>query len=400
MHRLWIILLNILIFGSCSAQPATKGKFRFINPGDIKTGAQRTEIYFPWLQEKKIAVVANQTSMIGDVHLVDSLVGAGFTLVKVFSPEHGFRGNSEAGEEIENGRDTATDMEIVSLYGKHLKPTKEDLKDIQIVIYDIQDVGARFFTYISTLTYVMEACAESGIPVIILDRPDPNGFYVDGPVLDTAYASFVGLHPVPIVYGMTAGEYSMMVNGEGWLKGHIACDLKVVPVEGYEHSMICKLPVRPSPNLPDWQSVYLYPSLCLFEGTVVSVGRGTDKPFRVIGHPHFWPGSYIFVPKNIPGISSNPPYLGQNCTGQDLTGYADHILENQHHFTISFLMDYYKVLSKNIEFFNSYFDNLAGGSGLRQMIIEGKTEEEIRKSWEPALERFKEKRKKYLLYPE
>ena len=323
-------------------------------------------------------------------------------MIKIFAPEHGLRGIAEAGEEVENGQDKKTGVQIISLYGKHLKPSKEDLQNVEVVLFDIQDIGARFYTYISTMTYVMEACAEQGIPMIVLDRPNPNGFYVDGLVLDTAYSSFVGLHPVPIVYGMTIGEYAMMVNGEGWLKYHISCNLKVVPVEGYDHNMIYKLPVRPSPNLPNWQSVYLYPSLCLFEGTVVSVGRGTDKPFQVIGHPHYMIGSYLFIPRRMPGMSSNPPYVDQYCTGIDASSFADHILENEHHLNLFYLLSFYKVLTiqPNSVFFNSYFDKLAGGLELREMIIQGKSEDEIRQSWEPKLSKFREIRKKYLLYPD
>lgn len=245
--------------------------------------------------------MANQASLVGRIHLVDTLLASGIRVVKIFSPEHGFRGNAEAGALIEDGKDTQTGLPVISLYGKHKKPTAEDMKDVDIVLFDLQDVGVRFYTYIATLTYVMERCSENNIPLIVLDRPNPNGFYVDGPVLEKEHSSFVGLHPVPVVYGMTIGEYARMTNGEKWLQDGGLCDLTVIEMKGYSHNMIVKLPVRPSPNLPVWESVYLYPSLAFFEGTVVSVGRGTDFPFRVYGHPDLKSGDFSFTPHRIPG---------------------------------------------------------------------------------------------------
>ncbi len=349
----WLLPLSFTLFVTCcQGQAGMDRDLKFIEKDDIMVGAQITQDYFPLLMGKRIGLVANQTSLIGSVHLADSLVNAGFRLASIFSPEHGFRGNKEAGEEINNGIDPKTGVKVISLYGLHRKPTDEDLSGIDVMVYDIQDVGVRFFTYISTMSYVMEACAENGIPLIILDRPDPNGFYVDGPVLDTAFRSFVGMHPVPVVYGMTAGEYAGMVNGEGWLAGNMRCDLTVVKVKGYDHSMVYKLPVAPSPNLPNWQSVYLYPSLCLFEGTFISVGRGTDRPFQIIGHPDFYIGSYAFIPHSIPGVSEHPPYEGQACYGQSLSGFAENIRNNEFHFTLSYLLNTHVFFKDSTDFFH------------------------------------------------
>jgi uncharacterized protein YbbC (DUF1343 family) len=383
---------------SCQGQHNNNQSLKFITEKDIKVGAQRTELYYPLLEEKSIGLVANHTSRIGKVHLADSLAGAGFELARIFSPEHGFRGQYEAGKEIMDGIDQKTGVRVVSLYGNHKKPTQEDLEGIEVMVYDIQDVGVRFYTYISTMTYVMEACAEAGIPVIILDRPNPNGFYVDGPVLDTALRSFVGLHPVPVVYGMTYGEYASMVNGEGWLKDGIHCQLHIVRVDGYDHSMIYKLPVSPSPNLPNWQSVYLYPSICLFEGTFISVGRGTEHPFQVIGHPEFHLGSYVFTPRSIPGVSDHPPFEGVACYGQSLIGYAENIHRNENHFTLQYLIGYYEFFKDSSDFFNGYFDKLAGTYSLKEQVIKGSSVDEIRKSWETGIQGFLEVRSKYLIY--
>ncbi|MBE0637518.1 MAG: DUF1343 domain-containing protein, partial [Bacteroidales bacterium] len=262
-------------------------------PKKIIPGAERTSLYFPLIQNKRIAIVANHTSLIGEQHLVDSLIRAGMDVVKVFSPEHGFRGKADAGQKVDDAIDRVTGLPVISLYGDNKKPRETDLSDIDIIIFDIQDVGARFYTYISTMSYMMEICAAKGLPMLVLDRPNPNGFYVDGPVLEEGFTSFVGLHPVPIVHGMTVGEYARMVNGEGWLENRLKCDLTVIPVGNYTHNDFYDLPVGPSPNLPNKYAVYLYPSLCLFEGTVVSVGRGTDLPFQVIGHPQYTLGSYV-----------------------------------------------------------------------------------------------------------
>ena len=365
----------------------------------IRVGARQTEKYFPLLEGKNIAVVANHTSLVGGVHLVDSLVSAGFHVVRIFCPEHGFRGMADAGQLLADDIDSVTGLPVVSLYGKHKKPARDDLADIDLVVYDIQDVGARFYTYISTMTYVMEACAENGIPLLILDRPNPNGFYVDGPVLEPEFKSFVGLHPVPVVYGMTIGEYAGMVNGEGWLNGGIKCDLRVIPVENYTHGDFYELPVKPSPNLPDKYAVYLYPSLCLFEGTVVSVGRGTAFPFRVIGHPLYHSGSFSFTPHPMPG-ASHPKLEGRRCFGLNLTDYAKEMKKNPARLNISWLLNFYDALKDSTDFFNNFFNRLAGTSELMDQIKSGMTEKQIRQSWQPKLDRFMLIRKKYLLYPD
>ena len=307
-------------------------------------------------------------------------------------------GNEEAGGKVKSGMDAKTGLSVISLYGKHLKPTAEDLKGIDIVIFDIQDVGARFYTYIATLQYVMEACAEQKKTLIILDRPNPNGFYVDGPVMEKANASFVGLTPIPIVHGLTVAEYAQMLNGERWLKDGGQCDLKIVKVKNYTHHDLYELPVKPSPNLPNTASVYLYPSLCLFEGTPVSVGRGTDKPFQIIGYPGFKEGHVSFTPKSMNGIANHPPYEDTLCTGVDLAEYGTMYITNFKQLNLQWLTGMYKDYPDKKKFFNSYFLKLAGTAKLKEQIMEGVSEENIRKSWQPDLESYKKIRKKYLLY--
>lgn len=369
----------------------------FVEPV-LKTGAEQTTLYYPLLEGKKIGVVSNQTGMIGEVHLIDSLSNAGFQIIKIFAPEHGFRGFAEAGEKVGSETDEKTGIPLISLYGNHFKPTPEDMKSIDIMIFDIQDVGARFYTYISTMHYVMEACAELDIPLIILDRPNPNGFYVDGPVLQAGYESFVGMHPIPIVHGLTVGELAQMINGEGWLKNGIQCSLTVIPVSGYTHKTIYQLPIAPSPNLQSTEAMYLYPSLCLFEGTVMSVGRGTETPFEMYGHPNYPDKSFSFIPLSKPGFALNPLYLNETCYGQMLHDYAQHLIADPK-LEIQWLLDSYRQLSIESAFFKiNMFDKLTGSSIMRQMILEGKTEQEIRKSWQPQLDEFKQIRKKYLLY--
>lgn len=395
MNHFKVIILSgiILLFqatGSCTVNTTST---------DLLPGAYRTEMYFPLLTGKQIAVVANHTSLIGDQHLVDSLLKSGFKVVKIFTPEHGFRGVADAGEKIRDDVDPITGLPVVSLYSNKKKPTPEDLRNVDIVIFDLQDVGARFYTYISTMTYVMEACAENDIPMIVLDRPNPNGYYVDGPVLQAGFESFVGLHPVPVVHGMTVGEYALMVNGEGWLKNGKQCQLTIIPVKNYTHKDIYQITVSPSPNLPTPQAVYLYPSLCFFEGTVVSVGRGTDKPFQIIGHPSFSRGTITFTPQSKPG-ASNPPHRNTLCYGIDLTDYALRQKENPPQINLSWLIEFYHDLKDQTRFFNNYFDKLAGNSDLRKQIEAGMSEEEIRQSWQNDLKKFKVIRKKYLLYPD
>ncbi|HNS16949.1 MAG TPA: DUF1343 domain-containing protein [Bacteroidales bacterium] len=400
--RYSILISLILVLGFCKQQVSQTYDTLPVTHPELRVGAERTEIYFPELDGKQVACVANQTSMIGKVHLVDSLVRAGIRVAKVFAPEHGFRGLQAAGEDVSNQIDRKTGIPIVSLYGNRKKPAPDDLKGIGVVLFDIQDVGARFYTYISTLTYVMEACAENGIPLIVLDRPNPNGDYVDGPVLENGYESFVGLHPVPVVHGMTVGEYAQMVNGEGWLRNGIRAALNVIPVEGYTHSTRYSLPVAPSPNLPNDTAVCLYPSVCFFEGTVVSVGRGTDHPFQVIGHPYFLLGSYLFTPESRPE-ALHPPYEGQHCYGASLTGSFE-VCQRSRQLNLLWLIHHYDYWDKQVKdrgsFFSDYFDKLAGNSTLRQQITERKTEEQIRSSWQEGLTKFKSIRQKYLLYPE
>ena len=373
---------------------------KIITAKDIKTGADQTEVYLPLLKNKQIGIVSNQTSLIGKMHLIDSLLSLKINIKKVFCPEHGFRGDSEAGAKIENNIDSKTNLPIISLYGKNKKPGKADLNGLDIVIFDIQDVGVRFYTYISTLHYVMEACAENNIQLIVFDRPNPNGYYVDGPVLDPKFSSFVGMHKVPIVHGMTIGEYAEMINGEKYLSNQLKCNLKVVKVLNYSHKDYYILNVKPSPNLTNMNAVYLYPSLCLFEGTVMSIGRGTSKPFQIIGHPLLENTDYSFTPASIKGMSENPPYKGEICNGYDLSEFSTAILRSEAKLNLFWLIDTYKRLFNKTKFFNDFFDKLAGNDLLRKQIIEGKSEEEIKSSWETDLKVFKDIRKKYLLYPD
>ena len=363
--------------------------------------AERVGAYLPLLQGKRIGAVVNHTSMAGETHLVDTLLKLGVRIEKIYAPEHGFRGTASAGELVKDGKDAATGIPLVSLYGSKKKPGKEELANIDLVLFDIQDVGARFYTYISTMSYVMEACAEQGIPMIVLDRPNPNGHYVDGPVLQKKYSSFAGLHEVPVVHGMTVGEYARMVNGEGWLSGGIQCDLQVVPCEHYDHKTRYQLPVKPSPNLPNMQAIYLYPSICFFEGTEVSVGRGTDKQFQVLGSPGFKGGNFTFTPMPMDG-AKNPPHQGELCRGYDLSTLKMEELQQRNSLDLSYLLTFYRGFENKGNFFlkNLYFDTLAGGPELRQQVIAGATEEQIKKSWQPGLEKFQGVRMKYLLYPD
>ncbi len=364
----------------------------------IIVGAEQTQTYLPLIKNKNIALVVNQTSLIAKKHLVDSLLSLQIKIINIFAPEHGFRGDHSAGEKVNSTIDVKTGLPIISLYGSHKKPTVDDLKNIDVVIFDIQDVGARFYTYISTLHYVMEACAEQNIELIILDRPNPNGHYVDGPVLDLKFQSFVGMHPVPVVHGMTVGEYAQMINGEKWLNNGIQCNLKIIKVQNYTHDSMYKLPVRPSPNLPTMEAIYLYPSLCFFEGTNYSVGRGTNKPFECVGKPGNAIGDYHFTPKSIPGIADHPPQEGKDCKGFLLSKFANNYLKGSGKIYLFCLIDMYKNDTAKTKFFNDFFDKLAGSDQLRKHITEGKSEGEIRSYWKKDLEKFKIIRKKYLLY--
>ncbi|WP_229689105.1 exo-beta-N-acetylmuramidase NamZ family protein [Puia dinghuensis] len=365
----------------------------------IKTGAEQTDLYLPMLSGKTVAVFANTTSVIGKTHLVDSLLKKGIRITKIFSPEHGFRGEADAGATVGNQVDAATGIPIISLYGNKTKPTAADLEGIDVMLFDIQDVGVRFYTYIASMQRYMEAAIENHRLLVILDRPDPNGFYVDGPVLDTAFRSFVGMQPIPIVYGMTIGEYARMLLGEHWVKGDTAFRLIVIPCKNYTHGSRYVLPVKPSPNLPTMQSVYLYPALCLFEGTPVSLGRGTSKPFQQFGHPAFPHEGYSFTPESVPG-ATHPPQMGEVCYGYDLSAInVEKATGNR--WSLQWLLKAYALFPDKEHFFNgngSGFDRLTGSSTLRQQLREGLTEDEIRKSWEPALSHFKTLRKKYLLY--
>ncbi len=367
--------------------------------GQPVPAAERVGEYLPLLKGKRIAAVVNQTSMIRNKHLVDILLKSKVNLVKIFAPEHGFRGEASDGEKVKDGKDPSTGLPIVSLYGSKKKPGPEELAGVDLVLFDIQDVGARFYTYISTLAYVMEACAENNIPLVVLDRPNPNGHYVDGPILKKEFASFVGLHEVPVIYGMTMGEYARMVNGEGWLANGIKCQLEVIPCAGYDHRTPYDLPVKPSPNLPNMTAIYLYPSLCFFEGTVVSVGRGTDKQFQVYGAPGATVGDFTFTPQPKEGAKT-PPQQGKLCRGYDLSGLATDPLRKRNKLNLSYLLDFYRDYPDKENFFlkTAHFDALAGSDLLKKQIMEGKTEAEIRAGWQEGLNRFKEVRKRYLMY--
>ena len=356
---------------------------------NIVLGAERTDTYLPLLKNKNVGVVANQTSMIANTHLVDSLLSLEIDVVKVFSPEHGFRGKADAGAIIEDGIDSKTGIPIISLYGNNKKPTREQLLGIDVLVFDIQDVGVRFYTYISTLHYVMEA-AENNIKVIVLDRPNPNGHYVDGPILDTNFKSFVGMHPVPIVHGMTIGEYAKMINGENWITTR--CELIVIEMENYTHNTNYDLPIKPSPNLQNARAVNLYPSLCLFEGTNISVGRGTDYPFQHFGAPYL-KSNYSFIPKSGEG-SKYPKHEDIVCFGTDLR-FQDNYLTT---INLNWIIEAYKQCPEKEEFFNNFFNTLAGTDKLKKQIIAGMTVREIKASWQEGLEEFKRIRRKYLIY--
>lgn len=364
----------------------------------VVTGAEHMEQYLPLLEGKRTALLINQTSIAGKRLLLDTLLTRGVSITKIFAPEHGFRGLADAGAHIRNDRDSATGLPVISLYGKNKKPQKEHLADVDIVIYDLQDVGVRFYTYISTLQYAMEACAAEGKTLIVLDRPNPNGFYIDGPVLDTTLRSFVGMQPIPIVYGMTVGEYALMLKGERWFDGADKLDLKIIPCSGYDHNTRYEMPVPPSPNLKSPNAVYWYPSLCLFEGTVVSVGRGTTAPFEQWGHPGYkGKTNYHFTPASMTG-AGKPLHEGQVCYGRRMPAPP----VSQHHFTLAPLIEAYKWHADKEKFFNrnNFFEKLAGNHSLRSQVRQGLTEEQIRATWQNDLDTFRLIRKKYLLYPD
>lgn len=366
---------------------------------EVIMGAERWGAYSHLLESKNIALVVNQTSTVGSSHIVDAFMERNLAVKKVFAPEHGFRGSADAGEYVEDERDLKTGLPIVSLYGSNKKPSNEQLRDIDVIVFDIQDVGVRFYTYISTLHYVMQAAAENGIKVIVLDRPNPNGFYVDGPVLDKDYSSFVGMHPVALVHGMTVGEYAKMINGEGFLGDDIKCDLEVIPCLNYEHNDMYELPIPPSPNLPNYRSIMLYPSLALFEGTTVSIGRGTTDQFQVIGHPEYKVGTYSFTPTSGPG-SKYPKHENKIAYGYSLKELSVAELRNDARLDLSYIIKAHNYLVKEDRFWlrNNFIDKLAGSDELRKQISAGLSEDEIRASWQDELNAFKSVRKKYLLY--
>ena len=383
-YLLWrVILISILLIGNSAM-------------AQIKSGVESMEEYLPILSGKNIGIVANHTSQIGNTDLIDSLLSLGVHVKRVFSPEHGYRGNYGPGVKLKN--DSIYGLTVISLYGSHRKPTQEDLQGLDMVVYDIQDVGVRHYTYLSTMTYMMEECARFDIPFLILDRPNPNGFYVDGPVLDTVYSSFVGLHPVPVVYGMTIAEYAWMINEEGWLKDGLKCDLSWITCQNWDHRKFYELPVKPSPNLPNMLSVYLYPSLVFFERTVMTVGWGTDFPFQVYGHPDYPPSEFSFIPENREEAGSNLKYAGQICNGVDLTSLDYDFFRDNRGIVLYWMVDAWEQLGKKEDFFISYFDNRAGTPMLREQILAGVKPLIIRAGWKKEIDAFKTIRKKYLLY--
>jgi len=360
---------------------------------ELKTGADNFEKYIPLLENKKVGIVTNQSGILTNkTHLVDFLLTKKINIQKIYAPEHGFRGTADAGEVIKDGKDIKTGLPIISLYGNNKKPKPAQLEGIYIMVFDLQDVGARFYTYISSLHYVMEACAENNIPLIVLDRPNPNGGIVDGPILEKDFTSFVGMHPIPVLHGMTIGEYAKMINGEKWLKGEAQCKLTVIPCENYNRTMFYDLLVKPSPNLPNAQSINLYASLCFFEGTNVSVGRGTEKQFQIYGSPYLNKGAFSFTPQPNEG-AKDPTYNGKLCYGEDLTK-----IEPVKQLELKWLIKAYAETTDKSKFFNSFFTKLAGTKKLQEQIEKGISEAEIRASWQKGLSEFKEMRSKYLIY--
>jgi uncharacterized protein YbbC (DUF1343 family) len=392
----FILIVSFFISNfACQAQkPEDKNKLTSGNKS-LVTGAEQLSSYLPHIQHKRIGLVVNHTSLVNSVHLIDTLLALNVPIKKIFAPEHGFRGDKDAGETVKNDVDTKTGIPVVSLYGATKKPSVEQLNDIDIVIFDIQDVGVRFYTYISAMHYVMEACAENNKKMIVLDRPNPNGHYIDGPILQAKQKSYVGLHPIPIVHGLTVGELAKMINGENWLNNGIKSDLIVIPVKNYNHSTSYSLPVKPSPNLPNDLSIELYPSLCLFEGTPISVARGTYFPFQAIGYPDPAFGNFTFTPKSIDGMSKNPPHENKLCYGIDFRN-----ISAPKGFTLKYVINYYNKYPNKDKFFNNFFDKLVGNEIIKQRIISGWTEKAIKNEWRKDLETYKVMREKYLLYPD
>jgi len=406
MSRIPIIIffLSLLFFifscyGQISESTSTSLPNTLEEVKNIEVGAQQTSLYFPLLEGKRIGMVVNQTSVIDTKSTVDSLLQAGLDIKTIFSPEHGFRGDADAGAQVKDGKDIKTGLPIISLYGKNKKPSAEQFANLDIIVFDIQDVGARFYTYISTLHYVMQTCAETNTKLIVLDRPNPNGNYVDGPILEAEHSSFVGIHQVPIVHGMTVGEYAQMVNGLTWLGEDLSCDLKVITCANYTHNTPYILPIKPSPNLPNNLSIYLYPSLCLFEGTNVSVGRGTNKQFQIIGHPNSKIGKDSFTPVPMPG-ASRPKHQDVECHGFDLSSTDLETAHSRREINLNYLIQFYQDAENKDEFFIPFFTKLAGTTELQEQIESGVKAEAIKASWQEGLDSFKAMRKPYLLYPE
>ncbi len=373
----------------------------------IKTGAEQTDKYVPYLKGKRIAILANQTTIIGKTHLVDSLKNLGINIVKVFGPEHGFRGNASAGTQVADETDIATGIPVISLYGKKNKPTREDLADVDLMIYDLQDVGCRFYTNINALSRLMEACYENGKELLILDRPNPNAYLIDGPILDMKFKSGIGMFPLPISHGLTVGEFAQMANGQGWLTKKVNCKLRIIKVANYNHDMPYVLPVSPSPNLNTQQSILLYPSTCLFEGTYLNHGRGTYFPFTIIGSPELKDKyQFSFTPTSIKGMAETPLFMNEVCYGLDLRNYDVELLRKKRKINLQWMMELYNASPNKEKFFDSklskemgVIERLAGSALFRQQIIDGKSEKVIRDSWEPGLTKYKAMQKKYLLYP-
>lgn len=405
-----LIVVSTLLMGLrfTSTDSAKEKSVQTINPvKSIITGADQTEKYLSYLKGKRVAILANPTTIIGNRHLVDSLLSLGINIVKVFGPEHGFRGNASAGIVVSDEKDAVTGVKVISLYGPKRKPSKEDMADVDVMIFDIQDVGCRFYTYINVLSHIMEACAENKKELLILDRPNPNGYLVDGPVLDMKLKSGIGMFPIPIAHGMTIAEFAQMINGEGWLPGKITCQLKIIKVANYNHDLPYTLPVKPSPNLNTQQSIMLYPSTCLFEGTILNHGRGTYFPFTVLGSPLLkGKYSFSFKPESIKGMSETPLHMNEVCYGLDLRNYDINILRKAKRINLEWMMELYKAYPVKEKFFDRTqskemgdIDKLSGTYDLRKQIAEGKSAAEIYASWEPGLSNYKKMRKKYLLYP-
>jgi uncharacterized protein YbbC (DUF1343 family) len=393
MGLLFLFLINIVFYFHCIAQ---HDSIIVVDEQKIIKGNQQLDRYLPLIKNKKIGIVANAASLVNKTHLVDTLLRHNIQITKIFSPEHGFRGNIDAGEKVNDTIDNKTGIPIISLYGKHKMPTEKDLQNVDVVVFDLQDVGVRFYTYISTLYYVIKSCALFNKPLIILDRPNPNGFYIDGPVLDTNYRSFLGIIPIPLVYGMTIGELALMINQEPMYKPtDKSADIQIIPLKNYTHNMMIKMQSVPSPNLNSWQSIILYPSLGLFEGTIVSVGRGTDKPFQILGHPKYSDTTFCFVPKPNK-ISKNPKYANIKCCGIDLSN-DEYLYHHPKKINLQWLIHFYKTL-KTKTFFDKNFNYHAGNSTLQKDIQKGLSEKQIREKWTKDIEKFKTIRKKYLLY--